>query len=221
MLLGTRPPEEMPAVYAAADVFCLPSWWEAMPLSVLEAMAAGLPVVATDVGDVGRDRVDDGETGFVVPPRRPEQLAACAAQTLLEDPALRRGGWGTPARARAEHVLGRGHRARDRRPLRPGCPAGVRDDRPVLPRGQPGVDVTAGDAPRQASPSTCAWLAPQPAGCSRSRGRPRGWTARGRLPRGAVALTFDDGFAELHDHALAASSPGTGSRPRCSSSRRP
>jgi glycosyltransferase involved in cell wall biosynthesis len=39
-LLGTRPPEEMPAAYADAEVFCLPSWWEAMPLSVLEAMPA-------------------------------------------------------------------------------------------------------------------------------------------------------------------------------------
>ena len=34
-LLGTRAPQEMPAEFAAADVFCLPSWWEAMPLSVL------------------------------------------------------------------------------------------------------------------------------------------------------------------------------------------
>ena len=86
-LLGTRPPEQMPAEFAAADVFCLPSWWEAMPLSVLEAMATGLPVVATDVGDVGRS-VADGVTGFVVPVRNPEKLAD-ALEPLLSDPELR------------------------------------------------------------------------------------------------------------------------------------
>jgi glycosyltransferase involved in cell wall biosynthesis len=87
-LLGTRPPEEMPAAFAAADVFCLPSWWEAMPLSILEAMAAGLPVVASDVGDVSR-AVADGVTGFVVPPRDPERLAD-ALERLLTDAELRR-----------------------------------------------------------------------------------------------------------------------------------
>jgi glycosyltransferase involved in cell wall biosynthesis len=87
-LLGTRPPEQMPAAFAAADVFCLPSWWEAMPLSVLEAMAAGLPVVATDVGDVGR-AVADGITGYVVPVRNPDKLAD-GLEPLLTDPDLRR-----------------------------------------------------------------------------------------------------------------------------------
>jgi len=87
-LLGTRPPVEMPSAYAAADVFCLPSWWEAMPLSVLEAMAAALPVVATDVGDVGR-LVSDGETGFVVAVKSPGAIAD-ALRKLLVDPDLRR-----------------------------------------------------------------------------------------------------------------------------------
>ena len=87
-LLGTRPPAEMPAAYAAADAFCLPSWWEAMPLSVLEAMAASLPVVATDVGDVGR-LVSDGETGYVVAVRSPGAIAD-ALRKLLVDPDLRR-----------------------------------------------------------------------------------------------------------------------------------
>jgi glycosyltransferase involved in cell wall biosynthesis len=87
-LLGTRAPEQMPAEFAAADLFCLPSWWEAMPLSVLEAMASGLPVVATDVGDVGR-AVADGVTGHVVPVRNPEKLAD-ALEPLLADTELRR-----------------------------------------------------------------------------------------------------------------------------------
>jgi glycosyltransferase involved in cell wall biosynthesis len=86
-LRGTVEHEEMPVVYSDADVFCLPSWYEAMPLSVLEAMASGLPVVATDVGDVAR-LVVDGETGFLVEPRRPEQLADALAR-LVGDPALR------------------------------------------------------------------------------------------------------------------------------------
>jgi glycosyltransferase involved in cell wall biosynthesis len=101
-LLGTRPPEEMPAAFASADVFCLPSWWEAMPLSILEAMAAGLPVVASDVGDVGR-AVHDGETGYVVPARSPELLAA-ALEKLLTDADLRER-MGSAGRARVADMF--------------------------------------------------------------------------------------------------------------------
>src|SRR5262249_46869364 len=87
--------------YAAADVFCLPSWWEAMPLSVLEAMAAGLPVVATDVGDVARLVTPD--CGRVVPMRSPHVLAE-ALRPLLEDPQTRRR-MGEAARARARSTF--------------------------------------------------------------------------------------------------------------------
>lgn len=80
---GPVAPEEMPAVYAQADVFCLPSWWEAMPLTVLEAQAAGLPVVATDVGDV-REMVRDGVTGRVVPPRDRDALVEALAELLTQ-----------------------------------------------------------------------------------------------------------------------------------------
>jgi glycosyltransferase involved in cell wall biosynthesis len=97
LLLGTRAPEDMPQEYAAADVFCLPSWWEAMPLSVLEAMAAGLPVVATDVGDVSR--LVTPACGHVVPVQSP-RLVADALRPLLEDVESRRR-MGEAARDRA------------------------------------------------------------------------------------------------------------------------
>jgi glycosyltransferase involved in cell wall biosynthesis len=87
----------MPQVYAGADVFCLPSWWEAMPLSVLEAMAAGLPVVATDVGDVSR--LVTPSCGNVVPARSP-RLLADALRPLLQDVEARRR-MGAAARDRA------------------------------------------------------------------------------------------------------------------------
>ena len=101
-LLGTRPREEMPAAFAAADVLCLPSWWEAMPLSILEAMAAGLPVVATDVGDVAR-AVVDGVTGYVVPPQSPGELAAALEKLLLDPHLLQR--MGAAGRARATEMF--------------------------------------------------------------------------------------------------------------------
>ena len=89
----------MPDAYRAADVFCLASWWEAMPLSVLEAMACGLPVVATDVGDVAR-LVDDTVTGAVVPAQDRAALTD-ALDALLRD-ADRRREVGTAGRRRVE-----------------------------------------------------------------------------------------------------------------------
>jgi len=72
--------------YSSASIFVLPSWTEAFPLVIPEAMAAGLPVVVTSVGAI-RDFVVDGEDGFVVPPRDPAALTA-AVNRLLDDPAL-------------------------------------------------------------------------------------------------------------------------------------
>jgi glycosyltransferase involved in cell wall biosynthesis len=70
------------------DVFALPSHYEGMPLGILEAMHAGLPVVATDVGSVA-DAVADGTTGYVVPAGDSEGLRDRLAG-LLADAALRR-----------------------------------------------------------------------------------------------------------------------------------
>jgi glycosyltransferase involved in cell wall biosynthesis len=68
------------------DVYLLPSRLEAFPVTVQEAMQAGVPVVATDVGSV-REAVDDGETGFVVPVEDVGAMAA-AVRRLQEDRAL-------------------------------------------------------------------------------------------------------------------------------------
>ena len=72
---------------AGIDVFALSSLAESFPLSILEAMLASLPVVATDVGSV-REEVVDGETGFVIAPGDVDALSQ-AMQRLLADPGLR------------------------------------------------------------------------------------------------------------------------------------
>jgi sugar transferase (PEP-CTERM/EpsH1 system associated) len=74
-------------ILAACDVFVLPSLWEGMPNVVLEAMAVGLPVVATQVGGVP-EIVLDGKTGLLVPPGDSETLAQALIR-LLRDLDLR------------------------------------------------------------------------------------------------------------------------------------
>jgi glycosyltransferase involved in cell wall biosynthesis len=63
------------------DAFVLPSRFEGFPLSVVEAMLAGVPVVATDVGSVA-ESVREGETGLLVPPEDPHALAAALGRVL-------------------------------------------------------------------------------------------------------------------------------------------
>lgn len=100
-LAGER--DDVPDLLASADVFVLSSVSEGLPVSVLEAMAAELPVVASRVGGVP-ELVADGETGFLVPPRDPQALAA-ALERLVDDGELRRR-LGAVGRVRAETRFG-------------------------------------------------------------------------------------------------------------------
>ena len=84
-------------VLAVADIFILPSRWEGLPMALLEAMAVGLPVIATRVEGV-EETITDGVDGLLVPPEDSDELAL-AIVSLLEDPELRKK-IGAAARAR-------------------------------------------------------------------------------------------------------------------------
>ncbi|MBI4371810.1 MAG: glycosyltransferase [Elusimicrobia bacterium] len=93
-LLGER--GDMPSWLSAFDVYALPSLWEGLPNALLEAMAAGLPVVASDVDGVP-EAVTGGRDGLLVPPERPELLARVLS-ALAADPD-RRAALGAAAKA--------------------------------------------------------------------------------------------------------------------------
>ena len=85
-LLGALGQDELPAQYAWADAFCLPSLAEGLPVVLMEAMSTGLPVVSTRIAGIP-ELVEDGTTGLLVAPGRQAELAS--ALELLLDPALR------------------------------------------------------------------------------------------------------------------------------------
>lgn len=98
VLVGER--TDVLELLPAFDVFLLPSRYEGLPTVVVEAMACGVPVVATAVNAVP-DLVVPGETGLLVPPGRPD-LMADAVRHLLDHPATA-GRMADVARARVEH----------------------------------------------------------------------------------------------------------------------
>ncbi|MGE5095827.1 MAG: glycosyltransferase family 4 protein [Betaproteobacteria bacterium] len=139
VLRGWIGPAERERLLARASVFVLPSHAEGLPMSVLEAMAAGCPVVASSVGGVP-DLVADGVNGLLVPPRDPHALAL-AIHRVLRDRELA----AQLARAGRETVAQRFAPERSLAPLE-----ALYADLGVVPT--PGTHP--GDAPRGRTPGT-------------------------------------------------------------------
>ena len=85
-LTGFR--DDIPRVLAASDIFALPSFREGTPRVILEAMASGLPVVATDIAGIP-EQVKDGESGYLIPTGTPSALTD-RLNELLSNPDLRK-----------------------------------------------------------------------------------------------------------------------------------
>jgi glycosyltransferase involved in cell wall biosynthesis len=81
--------DDIPDLLASFDVFAFPSLFEGLCLAVIEAQAAGIPVVATPVGGI-RETVVEGETGFLCPPRDSAALAERIIECLDRPDQARR-----------------------------------------------------------------------------------------------------------------------------------
>lgn len=101
LVLGDRP--DVPVLLAAADLLVLASDWEGLPMAVLEGMAAGLPVVATDVDGL-REAVGD-QAGMLVPARSPWELASALDLLLADADARATAGAAARARVAERHSL--------------------------------------------------------------------------------------------------------------------
>jgi len=108
VFLGER--TDVPELLAAADLAVLPSLFEGLPVSVLEAMAAERPVIATAIGGTD-EAITHQVTGLLVPPRDPAALAA-AIRRLMGDPALAQR-LATAGRARVERAFSADATARE------------------------------------------------------------------------------------------------------------
>ncbi|WP_210491639.1 glycosyltransferase [Patulibacter sp. SYSU D01012] len=133
-LPGALPPERVAALLATADVACLASSQEGMPGAVMEAMAAGVPVVGTRVNGI-RDLVVDGVTGLLVPPGEPAALADAVGRLVADPAAARRMGAAGRRRIEDEFSLDASVRATTQLYLRLVRGASTEDHRPTTTAG--------------------------------------------------------------------------------------
>jgi glycosyltransferase involved in cell wall biosynthesis len=106
--LGSR--KDIPDLLAASDYFVLPSLWEGLAMALIEAMASGLPVIATCVSG-SQQVVVSGETGLLVPPGDVDQLRQAIAEMMANPERAKK--MGQAGGARAEAVFGAGKQAEE------------------------------------------------------------------------------------------------------------
>ena len=99
--LGVR--SDVPQLLAASDIFVSSSHWEGLPVAILEAMMAGLPIVATAVGDI--PKVVTPEAGIIVPPQQPDCLAEALNDLISRPDKARAMGAAASTRATQEYSL--------------------------------------------------------------------------------------------------------------------
>jgi glycosyltransferase involved in cell wall biosynthesis len=104
LFLGAR--GDVPDLLASFDVFAFPSLFEGLCVAVIEAQAAGVPVVATPVGGI-KESIADGETGWLVPPRDPDALAERIVWVLDHDAEAREVAAAARTRAFERHSVER------------------------------------------------------------------------------------------------------------------
>ena len=85
--LGAVSQDELRRLYEKASIFCLPSFAEGVPVVLMEAMAMGVPVISTRIAGIP-ELIENGRSGFLVSPGRPEELAD-RLEALLDNPSLR------------------------------------------------------------------------------------------------------------------------------------
>jgi peptidoglycan/xylan/chitin deacetylase (PgdA/CDA1 family) len=197
--LGWR--NDLPGIYAAADVFVLPSHREGVSSALLEAMSSALPSVAARVGGTG-EVIAHEENGLLVDAERPSAWPAAVIR-IARDAALR-SRLGASARRTAE-----AHHARDAVFERYGHLRSIvskphfQKSFPILayhrirPRAQYGIDVTVDEFDRQ-----LRWLREQGYRGISLRELYDTWSEGLPFPERSVVITFDDGHREICEHAL-------------------
>lgn len=101
LFLGER--HDIPALYRAMDLYVMPSLWEGAPLSLLDAMAAGVPSVATSVGGMP-EQLDNGSCGVIVPPGDPVAMANAISDILTDKERMKE--YSKKAKTRAKEYYG-------------------------------------------------------------------------------------------------------------------